>query len=481
MVILQALLALLTKSAGKILNAIFGWAVHALFGRTTSRDQTMLSALVGAAVAWPLLVAGVVAPKVMALALAFVPLPKSVPSWVVRVVWLVLALAVPVVLGLTIASRQPAHAPREPAWKKILRGFPLTLGLALAFVVMFVSVPVMRLVSLVKRETSSDIPLVTDASSYHEVAERVIEALNRHEFDLEAAEPGWWVKAPTRILAFFGGKAFAAFVPQKIEHYEGPGLAVSFYTSGVLLRGVGKRQSLAHGLISETVTHSRGLQTFDADAQKLERRIREVWTAFDDAPERAHTKALLERMGGLSRDLAKLEVPHDDWQALYRQLLQVERVLHGQLQILDQADPGQVAARRDQPSTSSRSAPAARLSTPALIGQVAHDVEWLVKTQIALAQAELRQDFANETKMVAGFGVAGLAALSTLNLLLVTAILALSVAMPAWKAGLAVAGSTLFIAVTAGVIGWRKRVRRPLAMTRHEIDEEVTWAKKRLA
>ena len=32
MALLQALLTLISRSAGKILNAIFGWAVRALFG-----------------------------------------------------------------------------------------------------------------------------------------------------------------------------------------------------------------------------------------------------------------------------------------------------------------------------------------------------------------------------------------------------------------------------------------------------------------
>ncbi|HEY2901360.1 MAG TPA: phage holin family protein [Polyangia bacterium] len=58
MAIIQALLALISKSAGTILNAIFGWAGHALFGKTTPHDQTLLSGLVGAAVAWPLLALG---------------------------------------------------------------------------------------------------------------------------------------------------------------------------------------------------------------------------------------------------------------------------------------------------------------------------------------------------------------------------------------------------------------------------------------
>jgi len=42
MAILQALFAAIGRSAGKVLNTIFGWAVIALFGRT-QREQTLLS------------------------------------------------------------------------------------------------------------------------------------------------------------------------------------------------------------------------------------------------------------------------------------------------------------------------------------------------------------------------------------------------------------------------------------------------------
>lgn len=111
--ILQALFALVSKSAGKVLNAIFGWAVRALFGQTTSREQTFLSAVVGAAVAWPLLLVGLIAPKVAAAVLAFVPIPHWIPSWVVRLVWLGLAVIVPLVVGLAVASKAPPRTPPE--------------------------------------------------------------------------------------------------------------------------------------------------------------------------------------------------------------------------------------------------------------------------------------------------------------------------------------------------------------------------------
>jgi Putative Actinobacterial Holin-X, holin superfamily III len=515
MAIIQALLALISKSAGKILNAIFGWAVHALFGRTSSRDQTLLSALVGAAVAWPLLLAGIAAPKIAALVLAFVPLPHWVPSWTVRLVWLVLALGVPVALGLTLGARRPAHAQAEPYPKRVLRGFPITLGLAVAFLLMFVSVPLMRLVAIVRRQKSADVPLVTDVDAYHEVAARVVEALNRHDFALRATDPSWWVKAPTRILSFFGGKAFAGFVPQRIEHFTGPGLDVSFYTSGILLRGAGPRVTWAHGLIAETAVHSSGLETMAGPAQDIEREIRRLWKVVDVAPEaHANAEPLLARVRELARELGTITVEYEEWSVLYRQLLQVERAVRGDRQLLDESSKStpettmtntktdttnekknadapaprvpeggdKASARGPEPALArSLRGPAESLSTPELLKEITHQATRLVTAQVDLAKAELRADLSREATMVAGIGVAALAGITTVNLLLVTAILALSAVLPAWGAGLCVSGAVLLFAAIAGALGWNKRVKTPLERTRRELDQDVKFTKERVA
>ena len=340
MAILQALLALISKSAGKILNAIFGWAVRALFGRTTAKEQMFLSGLVGAAVAWPLLVVGTVLPKIGALMLAFVPIPHWVPSWIVRIVWLTLAALVPFSLGLAMAAKAPPSAPRESFIKRLLRGFPITIGLAAAFIIMFVSVPIMRFWALVQKQASADVPIVTDTAAYHEVAALSLAVLNRHGFDLQPAQPGWWVRAPTRILGWFGGEAFRAFVPQKLEHFESPALAVSFYPSGAVLRGAPQKTTWAHGLIAEAVVHSPGLQTFDPETQDLERQIRRIWKVLDDEPvAHAHSARLLGRTRELAEELGKVNVSFDDWQVVYRQILQLERALEGQRQLLDDRHP----------------------------------------------------------------------------------------------------------------------------------------------
>jgi hypothetical protein len=100
-------IALISRSLGRISSAIFGWAVVALFGQTDPAEKTMLSALVGAAAAWPVLLLGIAMPKIAVFALGFVPLPDWVPRWTVRLVWIGLAATIPLAVGLTMAMRRP--------------------------------------------------------------------------------------------------------------------------------------------------------------------------------------------------------------------------------------------------------------------------------------------------------------------------------------------------------------------------------------
>jgi uncharacterized membrane protein YqjE len=506
MAILQALLALISKSAGKILNAIFGWAVRALFGRTTAREQMFLSALVGAAVAWPLLLVGVALPKIGALLLAFVPVPHWVPSWIVRVVWLALAALVPFSLGLAVAAKAPPSAPPESFVKRLLRGFPITVGLAGAFLIMFVSVPLIRFWALVKRQASADVPLATDTAAYHEVAALTLALLNRHGFALKEAPPGWWVSAPTRILSWFGGDAFRAFVPQKLEHFESPSLTISFYPSGAILRGEPQKTTWAHGLIAEAVVQSAGLQTTDPAAQDLERQIRRIWRLLNDEPvAHVHSARLLGRAHEISNDLGTLNITFDDWQVIYRQILQLERALSGQPQLLD-AKPAPAAGEEHMSDESTKSVhsgtanlttragreeplapiplstrPLEDLSAGDLLKQVAAQVSLLASKQIELANTELRADLKAELAMVGGLGVAAIAALMTLALLLVAGVFVLALWVPGWQAALIGAGFLLSVTLIAGAVAWKTRVRSPFRRTRQTLKEDARWAKERLA
>jgi uncharacterized membrane protein YqjE len=121
----------------------------------------------------------------------------------------------------------------------------------------------------------------------------------------------------------------------------------------------------------------------------------------------------------------------------------------------------------------------ASLSTPALMREVVKEMGQLAKTQVELAAAEARANLRAGAGAIESLGVAVVAALMTVNLLLATAVLALARWLPAWAAGLVVSGAVALVAIVAGLRGWRKRVRAPLERTRRSLGEDVRWTKER--
>jgi hypothetical protein len=321
-----------------------GWAVAALFGRTTSRARALFPIITGAAIAWPILLIGILVPKPAVQMVALIPLPDWVPSTDVRFVWMGLALLIPLSVGATVTWIVGPQAGRSIIGR-VLRGFPLTLGLATAFAIIFLSVPVMRIVSLFRRENSADIPLIMNASAYADVAAKLVEVLRRHDFVVRATRPGWWVTTPIRLLGRMGGPALGAHLPGRLEHFETGDLSITLYPSGVVLRGKPGRLSWAHGLIAEAVVYTDGLQTSDARAQALEERLRPLWKQHHDGlVDGASSPELSSEIEPIATELKNLQVDWDDWQILYRQILQLDRVIQGQRQLLD-TEAG-AAARR---------------------------------------------------------------------------------------------------------------------------------------
>jgi hypothetical protein len=122
-----------------------------------------------------------------------------------------------------------------------------------------------------------------------------------------------------------------------------------------------------------------------------------------------------------------------------------------------------------------------RLSTLALVKEIAAQATLLVKKQVALARSEIKSDARAEAKAAGGLGAAAVGAIILLTLLLVTAVLALSLVLPGWGAGLIVSGAVAAaIAIVAG-LSWRRRVRQPLARSRQELRADVRFAKERFA
>jgi hypothetical protein len=121
------------------------------------------------------------------------------------------------------------------------------------------------------------------------------------------------------------------------------------------------------------------------------------------------------------------------------------------------------------------------LSTVELVSRLVKAGSLLIAKEVELARAEIKADLQAELGMLKLLIAAAVAAVLGINLLLVSAVLALTRWMPGWMAALALGGVILAIAVGLGLIGWARRVSSPLALTRKTVKEDMQWAKERLA
>lgn len=488
MALIQAILSLISRSVGKILTALFDWAVVALFGRVSGRRRMLLSGLVASAAAWPLLLIGVAAPKAAAFFLAFVPLPDALPAWLVRLGWIALALAVPISIGVGLRP-PPAEkgAMRPGLFQSILRGFPITAGLALAFLVLLVTVPVLRVASALRGHRDVHVPLVTTSESYPAAAALVAETLRRHGISVVALSPPWWSALPTRILTRIGGSALSGLLTAESAYFRAGELELALYPNALLLRGPVEASARVHVLVVEALSGRPDMfQSVTAEAQDIERQIQRVWAAYRRDPE-AHRNAwaLRSRLDAITAEMAERPLPFDEWQVVHRQILQLDRALAGRPQLLEARLLGKdnimAPSMAPTPVTTAPADNPRALSTVALMRRIVGLSSVLIHKEVELARAELDEDFHAALGMVKLFGAAALLALLALNLLLMAAVLALAAWLPAWVAALALGGLLLVVAAVLGAVAWSRRVQAPLDLTRKTVKEDLQWAKERLA
>ena len=500
--ILQGILAWLQKSLGKLLQAIFGWAVRALFGTVEESEQTLLSVIVGAAAAWPLLLVGIPFPKLAALVLAFVPIPKRISPGVVRAGWIVAAAMVPVAVGIALARRGTARK-GDTAWKTGLSGFPVTVAIAAAFATAFVTAPIRRLIALARRRQDVTVPLILRKDEYSPEARALALTLRHADFDLTRDDPPWLLTAPSRVLSALGGERIRNQLPRDLHYYRSPDLDVTIVPNGVTLQGTEKAVARAHALVCEKATLGPGLQTISAAAQAIEKRLKDVWAVFAREPAAHESSSALRRgIGDVSRRLAETDVNFEDWQVLYREILQVSRAVEGGTPLLatqeevmsedrnrgeetprrpsglaDRGAEKEMSRRRWPPAPGRR---VAELSTPQLVAGLTGELRGLIGRELELARTEMRIDLKRELSSARWLGIAAVLALGFLNLLFVAGALYLARWLAPPVAALAVAGGLLVLTIAFGLAG-KAALVKPLETTRQTLSESWSWAKNRIA
>jgi hypothetical protein len=338
------------------------------------------------------------------------------------------------------------------------------------------------------------LPALVQEGAGSEFMSAFVAALALHRIELQPGDPPWHMTAPASLLKKLGGRAFANFVGTRPEYRFSPELQVNLNPNELLLRGKDRALLRGQSVAQEVMAPRCILATMDARAQDLERQIKRVWQIYAERPgDHRVSAALITRRDEIASDLSKSDVPYDEWQIVYRELLQLDRALRG-----DGALIVRVASKENQeermasekelqietpPALAGASTPASleHMTNRELIGYISQNALRLAKSEVELAKAELKGDLKKEVGMAKGLGVAGLCAIWAVSLMLMACALALGTVMAEWAAALVVAGGVLLVGTVAGLVGWGKRVQKPMETTVRTLKEDARWAKERLA
>jgi len=302
-----ALFAFIGKQLGRVLTLAFGWATTALFGRVPESQQLLLSATAGAALAWPVVLAGVAVPSVATFLLAFVTLPEWANAWV-RPVMLALAIALPLAVGYLSTRILKTH--RRSIALEVLRGFPVSIGLFIVLVWMIVLAPLTNIVALLRRWQAAHVAIAVKPGGYDTVVRDLVAALERAELPVTARRASWAYEVPGRVLRAFAGSRVSSLIPERLVILEGAALEVVVHPVDLSLRGAKVPLARARAAIARELTFTAANQTWSPEAQRIEDRLAEAAKGRAD-------------LDAVAAQLQRTELDFEEWQILYRLLLQV--------------------------------------------------------------------------------------------------------------------------------------------------------------
>lgn len=290
-----------------------------LFGRVPASKQLLLSGISLGAIAWMAVLVGVLIPAVGAFLLALIPLPDWVDEAWIRLAMLALAVLLPLLIGigglfLLEPGDRPAGMGRVSA---ILRGYPYAAVLALVLLTMLIVAPVRKVRAILKRWEDEHMPVVIQPGGYDEVATDLEHALDGAGLDINRGRAPWILELPSRLLAAVGGGSVRRLVPDRLFVLQNRSLEVTLHPADVVMSGRREYVARARAAIATRMTFTAAYMTSAKESQQVEDVLRAI----------AEHRAPGGAFAAVDERLARLTIPHDEWEVVYRQRLQVERDL----------------------------------------------------------------------------------------------------------------------------------------------------------
>lgn len=513
MAVISLLLSFIGKKIGSIIQAIFGWSVTALFGRLPGKKQLAVSIALLLSIAWPVFVVGLFFPAVAGWVLAFLPVEQWVGPLAMRIVWGALAFIAPLIVGgLTYWA---APATKGGMLRALINGYPLALGFFVAFLITVVTVPVIKLASILRGWADEHVYVQPRAGRYDDVLRELAEACARSGSIPEISDVPTAMSLSTSVLKTLARGMVSPIVAEQVKCVKAKGVQMYLYPSDLLLRGEPEQVALVRAMITRT--------DLDADAylvgsergqciqDELGRLIDVITTHEKNGTTVGRTAS--SRLIAIWHEMNESKLPYEEWVMLESIARRVERrlvreKLGPEALPLDQEDdeletialksnaelsakyepwgmPKKAPHRLEENVMAIDVSPSERnpamleeASTADLVREAMDEAKELVRLEVELAKEEVKEELKQVERAAIGFGIAAAASVIVLCLLAMALVFALGGTA---LAALAVAGGFLVVGGLAAWIGYGMLPKKPMEKTRHRLQNDVNQLKEHIA
>lgn len=487
--IFAALFSALSRKLGTLLQAVFGWSIMAMFGKLSSKKQTLITIALVLSLFWPVFVLGVFVPKAAAFFIAFIPMHDEIPPNVLRAVWLGLAFFAPVIVGLLTRVASPPLKSKG-FLASMLNGYPLTLGYAISFLITLFVVPVIKLQTLKRGWADEHVFVQTRQGRYLDALKELCDAAAMAGYSPRAAPAPRPTGLALKVLRFFARGAIDTMVTEHPLMVRAQNMEMFLYPGDLLLRGGKLEVARVRALLGQTKLEEHAYLVEQPKAQELQDDLGRLHQVVDrhERPSEIGESAR-SRLKATVAESTKANVTFEEWVVLDRMARRLETRLLAQESLVDEATiaegsplaKAQLAkaeAAAEDRAIERAPQPLAEASVLELVERGIKDATELAKLEVAVAKQEAAQQVKEATKGAVGFALAAALVIVTLALGAVALVFAIEATA---LTALAVAGGALVLALIFAGVGYSLLPKTPLELTRKHVTSDLKQLKEHLA
>lgn len=307
--VIEGPLFVVTQALSRAISFVLGWATSLFFGQIPGGKERVVSIMSAFALAW--------------LLITYVGGPLSIIARDERALAILLGAVVmpPIVVMIAIASHLMSPPDRSGWVRALAMGYPGAISLGSGVLLMLLVGPIVLVRRWRRGLRTHHIPVLVAEAEFHELVTEIADVLReRTEREVHVGTlAGLWA-LPMRVMRFAAQLFFGSIVRADPVIVVAGQAEAAAYAMDVNVTAPAKDAYALRAALYKRFGVGHMHLTWSATSQELERRL---WELREEGGLTRHER--LRRLDRIERDVDHAAVGSDEWNVLYRIVLQLRQ------------------------------------------------------------------------------------------------------------------------------------------------------------